>query len=174
MPCSRHTLFVLLVLPVDFSAMALYLIRHAKAGKKSQWDGLDLVRPLDAVGRLQAKALARSIAAVVPTWLVSSPFLRCMQTLEDLSALTGLPILADERLAEDRDITAVIQMLGQAPNGAVFCSHGDMIPAIIRSLENRGMQFTTAPNWRKASVWVLERDGAMFTSAAAWPPPSAG
>lgn len=152
--------------------MALYLVRHAKAGKKSQWDGPDLVRPLDAVGRLQAKALAQSIAAIVPTWLVSSPFLRCMQTLEELSELTGLPILADARLAEDSDVPTVIQMLEHAPDGTVLCSHGDIIPAIIRTLENRGMQFTTVPDWRKASVWVLERAGAMFTMAAAWPPPS--
>lgn len=172
MPCSRQTLFILFAIPVDFSAVSLYLIRHAKAGKKSQWDGPDTTRPLDDVGRLQAKALAGNIAAVVPTRLVSSPFLRCMQTLEALSTLTGLPILADERLAEASNITAVIQMLEQAPDGAVLCSHGDMIPAVIRSLEDRGMQFTTVPDWRKASVWVLERDGEMFTMAAAWPPPS--
>ena len=95
-----------------------------------------------------------------------------MQTLEALSTLTGLPILADERLAEGSNVTTVTRMLEQVPDGAVLCSHGDMIPAIIRSLENRGMQFTTAPDWRKASVWVLERDGRTFTMAAAWPPPS--
>lgn len=152
--------------------MSLYLVRHAKAGKKSQWDGPDTTRPLDDTGQLQAKALAHTIAAIVPTRLVSSPFLRCIQTLEAVGVLTGLPILVDKRLAEDSDIASVIQMLEQAPDGAVLCSHGDMIPAIIRSLENRGMQFTTAPDWRKASVWVLERDGAIFTMAAAWPPPS--
>lgn len=152
--------------------MSLYLIRHAKAGSMSQWDGLDFSRPLDEAGRLQAKALAPVIAAVDPTRLVSSPFLRCVQTLDDLSALTGLPILADERLAQDSDVAAVIHLLEQAPEGAVFCSHGDMIPPIIRTLETRGMRFTTTPDWRKASVWVLERDGTTFTMAAAWPPPS--
>jgi len=152
--------------------MALYLVRHAKAGKRSQWDGPDITRPLDVVGQSQAQVLANTLAAVVPTWLVSSPYLRCRQTLEILSAHTGLPILADERLAENSDIATVLQMLEQAPDGAVLCSHGDIIPAIIRALQNRGMQFTTPPDWRKASVWVLERDGAMFTTAAAWPPPS--
>ena len=174
MPDRRQALFVRHVVPVDFSAMAIYLIRHAKAGKKSQWDGSDSTRPLDEVGRSQAKALAHNIVAHGPTRLVSSPFLRCMETLQDLSALTGLPILADERLAEDGDIAAVLQMLEQAPDGAVFCSHGDIIPAIIRSLENQGMRFTTAPDWRKASVWKLERDGSTFSSSAAWPPPLTG
>ena len=154
--------------------MALYLVRHGKAGKKSQWDGPDMTRPLDDAGRMQAKALALKIAAVGPTRLMSSPYFRCMQTLQDLSELTGLPVLADERLAEGSDITAIIQMLEQEPDGAVICSHGDMIPAIIRALENRGMTVTTTPDWRKASVWVIERQGATYIKASAWPPPLTG
>ena len=154
--------------------MALYIVRHGKAGRRSQWDGPDMTRPLDDLGRIQAKELSLKIAPIGPTWLVSSPFLRCIQTLQDLSELTGLPVLADERLAEDSDITAVIQMLEQAPDRAVICSHGDVIPALIRTLEKRGMAITTIPNWRKASVWVIERNGVIFTSAAAWPPPSTG
>lgn len=154
--------------------MALYLVRHGKAGKRSQWDGPDKTRPLDDLGRIQAKELSLKIAPMAPTWLVSSPFIRCIQTLQDLSELTGLPILADERLAEDSDIAAVIQLLEQAPDRAVFCSHGDVIPALIRTLENRGMTITTIPNWSKASVWVIERNGMIFTSAGAWPPPSTG
>ena len=90
--------------PLDFSAMALYIVRHGKAGKRSQWDGPDMTRPLDDLGRIQAKEISLTIAAIAPTWLVSSPFLRCMQTLQDLSELTGLPVLVDERLAEDSDI----------------------------------------------------------------------
>lgn len=154
--------------------MALYIVRHGKAGKRSQWDGPDKTRPLDDLGRIQAKELALKIAAIGPTWLVSSPYLRCIQTLQDLSELTGLPVLADERLAEDSDITAIIHMLEQAPDRTVICSHGDVIPALIRTLENRGMAITTIPNWRKASVWVIERNGVTFISATAWPPPSTG
>lgn len=159
---------------LDFFAMALYLVRHAKAGKQSQWDGPDFKRPLDDAGRLQAKALADKIAPVGPTRLVSSPFLRCMQTLADLGELTGLPVLADDRLAEAREIDPIIQMLEHASDGAVLCSHGDIIPPIIRTLECRGMTITTKPDWRKASVWVIERIEMTFTTAAAWPPPSTG
>lgn len=154
--------------------MALYIVRHGNAGKRSQWDGPDMTRPLNDLGRIQAKELSLKIAAIAPTWLVSSPYLRCIQTLQDLSDLTGLPILADERLAENGDMTAILQMLEQAPDRAVICSHGDVIPALIRILENRGMAITTSPSWHKASVWVIERSGATFISAAAWPPPSTG
>jgi len=152
--------------------MSIYLIRHAKAGKKSQFEGSDAQRPLDEAGWLQAKALATTIASLNPTCLLSSPYLRCMQTLQDLGAQTGLPVQREARLAEDSDIGAFIGLLEVVADGAVLCSHGDMIPASIRLLENRGMTITTEPNSRKASVWVLDRDGQVFTSAAAWPPPA--
>ena len=152
--------------------MSIYLIRHAKAGKKSQFDGPDVQRPLDGAGWLQAKALATKIASHNPTCLLSSPYLRCMQTLQDLGAQTNLPVRPEARLAEDSDIGAFIGLLDTVADGAVLCSHGDMIPAAIRLLERRGMTIMTEPDSRKASVWVLDRAGEVFTSAAAWPPPT--
>lgn len=152
--------------------MSIYLIRHAKAGKKSQFDGPDVQRPLDEAGWLQAKALATRIASYNPTCLLSSPYLRCMQTLQDLGAQTDLPVRSEARLAEDSDIGAFIGLLDAVADGAVLCSHGDMIPAAIRLLERRGMTIMTEPDSRKASVWVLDRAGEVFTSAAAWPPPT--
>ena len=152
--------------------MSIYLIRHAKAGRKSQFEGPDAQRPLDEAGRLQAKALATTIASFNPTCLLSSPYLRCMQTLQDLGEQTGQPVQPEARLAEDSDIGAFVGLLEVVADGAVLCSHGDMIPAAIRLLEKRGMNITTEPDSRKASVWVLDRDGEVFTSAAAWPPPT--
>ena len=152
--------------------MSLYLIRHAKAGKKSQFEGPDVQRPLDEAGWLQAKALATSIASFNPTCLLSSPYLRCMQTLQDLGERTGQPVQQEARLAENSDIGEFVGLLEAVADGAVLCSHGDMIPAAIRLLERRGMNMTTEPDTRKASVWVLDRDGEAFTSAAAWPPPT--
>lgn len=151
--------------------MSIFLIRHAKAGKKSQFDGPDTKRPLDEAGWLQSKALAATISALKPTLLMSSPYLRCMQTLQELGAQTGLQVREEPRLAEDSDLDAFVGLLESIEDGAVLCSHGDMIPAAIRMLEGRGMNITTQPDSRKASVWVIDRDGAEFTSAAAWPPP---
>ena len=152
--------------------MSIYLIRHAKAGKKSQFEGPDSQRPLDDAGWLQAKSLAVTISALKPTTLLASPYLRCMQTLQDLGAQTGLSVQPEPRLAEDSDLGAFVGLLEAVADGAVLCSHGDMIPAAIHLLEKRGMNITSEPNSRKASVWVIDRDGAEFTSAAAWPPPA--
>ena len=83
--------------------MPLFLVRHAKAGKRSEWKEDDSTRPLDEKGWAQANAIGVRIAALSPTSLVSSPFLRCSQTLEPLATLTGLTVRTDQHLAEGTD-----------------------------------------------------------------------
>ncbi len=61
--------------------MPLFLVRHAKAGKRSKWledpaNVDDRKRPLDDKGNLQAEALADRLADFAPTLLLSSPFMR--------------------------------------------------------------------------------------------------
>ena len=65
--------------------MALYLVRHAKAGQRDRWDGPDHLRPLTRAGRAQAQALAAWLANEPISRLLSSPYVRCIQTLEPLS-----------------------------------------------------------------------------------------
>lgn len=150
----------------------VYLVRHAKAGSRSDWDGPDELRPLSAKGRKQSIALGRRLAAGSGPRLISSPYLRCVQTLEPLAAALAQPIEIDERLAEGNDFRGTLELLSAIPDGSVLCSHGDVIPETIAALERRGCRFVTAPDWRKASVWVLSRDaGGEVTEAAAWPPP---
>jgi len=150
----------------------LYLVRHAKAGSRSEWVGDDRVRPLSGPGRRQAAALATRLAALSKGDLVSSPYVRCMQTLEPLAVALGTTVRADDRLAEDTGFVGAIALLAEVPDGSVLCSHGDVIPDTIGALERRGCAFAGAPDWRKASVWVLSRDAdGAITRAACWPPP---
>jgi 8-oxo-dGTP diphosphatase len=153
--------------------VTVYLVRHAKAGQRSAWDGDDRQRPLSKNGRGQAGLLAERLAGVAPTELVASPFLRCVQTLEPLAALTGAQITTDDRLAENEPFEPVLDLLSTSPDGAVLCTHGDIIPDAIGALERRGMRIRSAPDWRKATVWLLERDGdGTFVRATVWAPPA--
>ena len=72
--------------------MSLYLVRHAKAGKRKEWTGDDAKRPLDKIGWLQAEALALRLIARQPTSLHASPYLRCVQTLEPLAETLDLTV----------------------------------------------------------------------------------
>lgn len=150
----------------------LFLVRHAKAGERRAWTGDDLQRPLSKKGWKQSALLGKRLAGAKPSVLLSSPYVRCVQTLEALSERTDLPIEIDKRLCEDEPVGPLLELLGEAADRAVMCSHGDLIPAAIDALRTRGTKLTTPTDWRKASVWVLQRNkhGSVVT-AAAWPPP---
>jgi len=156
--------------------MPLFLVRHAKAGKRSKWledpaNIDDLKRPLDNKGMLQAVALADRLSDFAPPQLLSSPYIRCMQTLEPLGATLAISVIADERLAENNPFEPILELLEGCPDNSVLCSHGDMIPMVVEALERRGMVVTGMRDSRKASVWVLERQNGVIARGHAWPPP---
>ena len=78
--------------------------------------------------------------------IVSSPYVRCVQTVEPLAKARGLEIEFDEQLGADRlhEVPQVLERLkGQ---NAVVCTHGD-----LPGLGGRPYQ--------KGSVWVLDEAG---------------
>lgn len=151
----------------------LYLVRHAKAGERRTFEGDDVERPLSKVGWKQAERLAKRLAKLDPTELRSSPYVRCIQTLEPLATLTGTTVEIDERLREDEPFEPVLDLLAELPARSVISTHGDLIPATIAALERRGMTCASPPDWRKASVWVLKRNKrGEIVSATVWPPPA--
>ncbi|MEP7114682.1 MAG: phosphoglycerate mutase family protein [Ilumatobacteraceae bacterium] len=157
----------------------LYLVRHAKAGSRHDFKGNDRLRPLSPPGRRQAEAIATRLTPPLTsagvTVLLSSPYLRCMQTLRPLAKAIGATVEPDERLAEGRSYIDVLELLGLLPDETALCSHGDVIPDTIAALERRGCEFISPPDWRKGSVWVLERDSSgEIASAESWPPPDIG
>ena len=154
--------------------MPIYLVRHAKAGERRTWDGDDIDRPVSSAGWRQSAALAERLARKDPSVLLSSPYVRCVQTLEPLGLAIDVPVTIEQRLCEDEPFEPVLDLLGEVPDRAVLCSHGDIIPATIRALVRRGMDVVSEPEWRKASVWVVKRSArGRFSRAKAWPPPGA-
>jgi 8-oxo-dGTP diphosphatase len=115
--------------------------------------------------------VARRLSKKKVSSLYASPYVRCMQTLEPLGALVGLPVQAEQRLFEDEPFEPVLDLINEVKDGAVLCSHGDIIPAVINALVRRGMEVETPPDWGKASVWVLRRKGDRITRGKVWPPP---
>lgn len=150
----------------------LYLVRHARAGNRSEWDGDDFTRPLTGKGRRQSIAITERLLPLAKGALISSPFVRCVQTLEPLAARLGVAVATDDALAEGAGFAGALDLLTTLPDGSVLCSHGDVIPETIGALMRRGCVVIGEPDWRKASVWQLlrEDDGAIH-EATAWPPP---
>jgi 8-oxo-dGTP diphosphatase len=154
------------------NADVIYLVRHAKAGERRVWEGDDEARPLSKHGWKQSEAIAERLARKGATSLLSSPYVRCMQTLEPLGQRLGVAIGPERRLAEGEPFEPVLELLGEVSAGTVLCSHGDIVPAVIQALSRRGMQVETSPDWRKGTIWVLKRKGDRITKGKVWPPPS--
>lgn len=150
----------------------IYLVRHAKAGERRTWSGDDIDRPLSKKGWRQSELLAKRLAKLSPTVLYSSPYVRCVQTLEPLGKRAKLDVEVEQRLCEYEPAAPVIELIAQSPKNAVLCSHGDIIPATIAAIKRSGAKINSPKDWRKASVWVLKRNKhGRVVSAAVWPPP---
>ena len=158
--------------------MTLLLVRHAEAVSRSAWDGPDVLRPLSAKGRRQASGLVQVLGDQFPMGrLVSSPSLRCVETLSPLAATLCLSLGVSSDLAEGAEAEAAVE-LGRSgatlPGGEkalVLCSHGDLIPKILEVLQADGLDLGPDPRCQKGSTWVLEGKRRRFATATYIPPP---
>ena len=125
--------------------MTSVLVRHASAGHRLDWEHDDHLRPLDARGRRQSADLVALLRPLGLRRILSSPYVRCVQTVEPLAAALGLEVELDERLEEGKG-GAAAELLRE--DGVVCCTHGDIVEALV----DRGL--------KKAAAAVLE-DGAV-------------
>jgi phosphohistidine phosphatase SixA len=123
--------------------VSLLLIRHATAGDRNAWVGDDRVRPVDDRGRRQSDALVDALAGYMIERIVSSPYLRCVQTVEPLAEARGLEIELDEELGATRldEVGQVLERLRGAK--VAVCTHGD-----LPWLGDR--------KFKKGATWVLD------------------
>ena len=115
--------------------MTAIVFRHASAGDRAAWEGDDRLRPLDKKGRRQAKRLVPLLTELGARRIVSSPYLRCVQSVEPLAAALGVAIEEDERLAEGHG-DAARSLLGE--DGVVACTHGDVAAALSGTWLKKG------------------------------------
>ena len=152
--------------------MALLLVRHAHALSRAEWDGDDRDRQLSQRGYRQAAGLVAVLTELGPARLLSSPYLRCLDTLRPLGDALGCPVEIDDRLAEGSGRAAVDLVRSLCGEKVALCSHGDVIPDVLAALAYEDqVDLGANPRVEKGSVWVLEADGEHFTSASYLPPP---
>ena len=139
---------------------AIHLIRHAKAKNRLEWEQADELRPLTKRGRREAEALAAALGDEPFARLVSSPFKRCIQTLEPLAAAMELPIESSELLAEGADAEqALTFLLGLAGDGPIAaCTHGDVVFEVVRWVAAAGIELDGPADVPVASAWIFEAE----------------
>lgn len=146
--------------------MPILLVRHAKAGHRSSWEGDDRERPLSRRGHQQARKLARLLEPYGPKRLLSSPYVRCIETLAPLAAVTGLVVEEHPDLAEGAGNASVSLIRDLAGETAALCTHGDIVPEVLNALVAEDeMDLGSEPHWAKGSTWVLETAAGRFVEA---------
>ncbi len=138
--------------------MPLYLVRHAKAGDREEWQGDDRLRPLSKPGRRQAEALVDLFQDLPVEHIVSSPYLRCVQTVEPLAAQRGLRIETTDALAEGAGIRPIFELMQRfRGQPAVLCTHGDVVQEFVEQLAAKGVTRPgDAGKMAKGSTWVID------------------
>jgi 8-oxo-dGTP diphosphatase len=149
----------------------VYLLRHVAAGNRSAWKGDDRLRPASPKGKKQAAAIVAAMEGKPLERIISSPYVRCVMSVEQLAEQRGLEVEISEALAEGEDQAPLHLVEGLIGVNALLCSHGDVIPYIIGILEGRGLRIPPHHDYRKSSTFVLEREGAFFSTATYIPPP---
>ena len=136
----------------------VHLVRHAKAKNRAEWTDPDVLRPLTKRGRREADALAERLTTEVPERLVSSPFLRCIQTFEPLAVSLDLPIETTDLLAEGAEGQRALELLlSLAREGLVACcTHGDVLYDVVRLVAGSGIRLDGPLDVPVAAAWILE------------------
>jgi len=150
----------------------VYLVRHAKAGDREAWTEDDHLRPLTKKGRRQAEGLVVAFRGREVDQVISSSYDRCVQTVRPLALDRELNLIIDDALAEGASITEALALLERvSSSAAVLCSHGDVIPMLVVLVAGAGADVKDG-DWKKGSIWVLERaaDGSVLRCSYEPPP----
>jgi len=158
-PDDRAPVRALLAAPA--STTTVLLVRHGHAGSRASWQGPDDLRPLNALGRREAAAIAAVLPMYGPVAVVAAAPLRCVQTVAPLARAIGVavepaPDLSESAYHEHAErAVAYLGTLVAADRPVAVCSQGGVIPALLDSLWESD---TSGPQGRpshKGSVWVL-------------------
>jgi 8-oxo-dGTP diphosphatase len=150
----------------------LLLVRHAKAGSRANWEGVDELRPLSRNGQKQVSPI-RTLAKIHGADRVySAPLVRCVQTVEPVADDLGVKVVEEELLAEktyagmeEAVAHRVLEIAGEG-GVPVLCSQGGVIPDLVSRLAARsGLSLGDTVQSKKGSVWALFFDGTRLVAA---------
>jgi 8-oxo-dGTP pyrophosphatase MutT (NUDIX family)/phosphohistidine phosphatase SixA len=116
------------------------IVRHAQARPRHAWARADAERPLIASGRRQALALASLLQCWRPVRLLSSPWRRCLETMEPYVALTNLRMRTKGGLTEsgyrrnERKVRRHASRLMGTGRPAALCTHRPVLVGAIATV----------------------------------------
>ncbi len=141
--------------------MRIAVVRHGQAVAKKAWTGPDGDRPLTGRGRRQALDLVE-LLGVDTTRLITSPAVRCRQTVEPIGLRCGRDLEVSPSLARDVGTVGatLIRDLVRSASGhatIVVCTHREVIVEALPLLAKEdGVDLGHRLPGAKGGLWLLD------------------
>jgi 8-oxo-(d)GTP phosphatase len=113
------------------------VVRHGTSRPRDSWARADADRPLVSAGRRQARGLVPLLTCWRPERLVSSPWRRCLDTVEPYATATGLAVRTKGSLSEDGARRSPgrtrrnVQRLLDRGRPALLCTHRPVLAEVF-------------------------------------------
>jgi 8-oxo-dGTP diphosphatase len=137
--------------------MTLYIVRHAVAVPRRQWDGDDDARPLTRTGRAQTKRLLKWSHHLDASRVLTSPTARCVDTVRRIAGALDVTLEPTDalRLHHDNEAVELARELLDLTTDVVLCTHGEIVIPMLAALRPR-MRGGDLDDCAKGSVWTLQ------------------
>ena len=146
----------------------VHCVRHALAMDRDGWERPDEERPLTELGQAQADALVPVYRELGFAALVSSRYVRCVQTFEPAAAALDLPLQLHEALAEEGATEPALELIRAVAllGSTALSTHGNVQQEVIEAVGvGEGEQL-------KGSTWVLDVRAGEVAGGRYLPPPA--
>lgn len=150
----------------------LLVVRHAKAVGRGSWSEEDPLRPLDESGRRRSARMVPLLGAYAPTLLVSSPSLRCHDTMAPFAVTSGTPILTRVGLSEEgyaarpEKLARHLERVLTTGEPTALCTHGPLLPELLTRLAERAEAKPAARTLRRLALANLDKGEVVVASMA--------
>lgn len=173
---DRRVLAEFGALPVDLTT--LLLVRHAKAGRRDDWDGPDDKRPLSRTGERQVPPVRAMAEWYGVDHVHSAPLVRCVRTVQPVADDLDTKVVEEPALAEleyaGHEQAAKLRLLEIVAEGGVpiVCSQGGVIPDLVsRVADGSGLPLRRVEA-KKGSAWALFFAAGQLVAADYLPRPA--
>jgi broad specificity phosphatase PhoE len=103
--------------------------------------------------------------------VLSSPYARCVQTVEPLAKKLGVPVEVASELAEGTLLSDVLRLIEKvADEPSVLCTHGDVVENLLRHLGERRVALEGGFVFAKGSTWVFDAEDGEIVRGRYLPP----
>ena len=105
--------------------------------------------------------------------IMSSPYVRCVESVAPLAESHGVPVEEVDALAEGTPLDQVLRLTEKVSDKpTVLCTHGDVVEELLSHLEGRRVPLEGGLVFPKGSLWVLDAEGGDITRGRYVPPPA--